>query len=396
MRDFSLPTPNSWENYQGFCSPSECSNFSLSSPESSLAPNPSAREIYEGLMTPDFSDFSVRSTETKGVVERRVVSSQVQATRLAVEVYEQDGLAMESPLYDLIEQITNGFGRLFGGGQFGVVYPGQMSDGTRVLVKIFTRKPSDSSDFGGQFKLQTQLLMRLRQQKLFCTVMPCYEGSRMELILTFMPEGSPGLFAEGTDAIWKPLSWVQRIQTALDVAQGLQYLHYGCKPPIIRGNINMDNAELDRRLEAKFTDFWLSKLIFEMFSNFLLAFSADSSSKYWDPDASEYVNKEDDICNFGIVLCELITGRPAIARDYSKQDIGKTGWMYPLMPFLDESNTVDPRLQGNYDSASVLEAIDIANACMQCKSLKRLAICEVVTRLKACLRRVTEVRKLLA
>ncbi|KAG9441412.1 hypothetical protein H6P81_017266 [Aristolochia fimbriata] len=279
---------SSREIYQGFCSPSEGSRHSASSPEPSLRPPPGAREYYEGLMSPDSRDLSVRSTEiqTRGSISDQ---ASVQGTLLAVEVYQQDGLGTDSPQYDLIDQITtDGFERKFGRGQFGVVYPGQMGDGTNVLVKIFARKPSDSIEFRKQFKLQTELLMRLKTEKLFCTVRSYYQGNRMHLLLEFMPIGSPTRLLQ----VWKPMSREQRSQ--IDVAQGgLQY----CKQPIIRGHVKMNPALPHEGLRAVFTDYWLSKFVFEMFFGFLPTSIVNGTDDYWFPGyaLSDYPNKENEV-----------------------------------------------------------------------------------------------------
>ncbi|XP_065024010.1 probable LRR receptor-like serine/threonine-protein kinase At1g05700 [Musa acuminata AAA Group] len=57
----------------------------------------------------------------------------------------------------------------------------------------------------------------------------------------------------------KVLSWGQRLQIALDAAQGLDYLHKGCKPPTIHRDVKSSNILLSEELEVKIGDFGLSK-----------------------------------------------------------------------------------------------------------------------------------------
>ncbi|WRX35235.1 Protein kinase domain - like 10 [Theobroma cacao] len=60
---------------------------------------------------------------------------------------------------------------------------------------------------------------------------------------------------------YKPLSWIRRVQIALDAANGLEYIHKHTKPYYVHRDVKTSNILLDSNFRAKIADFGLVKLL---------------------------------------------------------------------------------------------------------------------------------------
>ncbi|URE32346.1 receptor-like protein kinase [Musa troglodytarum] len=103
-----------------------------------------------------------------------------------------------------------------------------------------------------------QHLTRVHHKNLVSMVGYCMDGDHLALVYEFMSQGTLKDHVRGTGTA-APLSWEQRLQIALEAALGLEYLHTGCKPPLIHRDVKTTNILLNERLEAKISDFGLSR-----------------------------------------------------------------------------------------------------------------------------------------
>ncbi|KAH9665617.1 protein kinase domain-containing protein [Citrus sinensis] len=281
--------------------------------------------------------------------------------------------------YSEIVDITNNFHRILGKGGFGTVYHGYLADGSEVAIKMLS---ASSSQGPKQFRTEAQLLMRVHHRNLASLVGYCNDGGNVGLVYEYMAYGNlkQYLFDETKEA----LSWKDRLQIAVDAAQGLEYLHHGCKPPIIHRDVKTANILLNEKMQAKLADFGFSK-IFPAESESHISTSIVGTVGYLDPEyyASNRLTEKSDVYSFGIVLLELITGLPAIIRGYNNTHI-----VNRVCPFLERGDVrsiVDPRLEANFDTNSVWKVAETAMECVPSISFQRPTMSHVVTELKKCL-----------
>ncbi|KAI5555558.1 hypothetical protein BDE02_19G090000 [Populus trichocarpa] len=279
--------------------------------------------------------------------------------------------------YTEIVSITNNFQTIIGEGGFGKVYLGNLKDGRQVAVKLF----SQSSRQGyKEFLSEVQLLMIVHHRNLVSLVGYCNEHENMAVVYEYMANGN--LKEQLLENSTNMLNWRERVQIAVDAAQGLEYLHNGCRPPIVHRDLKSSNILLTENLQAKIADFGLSKAFATEGDSHVITDPAGTPG-YIDPEfrASGNLNKKSDVYSFGILLCELITGQPPLIRSHQ----GHTHilqWVSPLVERGDIQSIIDPRLNGEFNTNCAWKALEIALSCVPPTSTQRPDMSDILGELK--------------
>ncbi|KAM3699578.1 hypothetical protein ACB098_05G035800 [Castanea mollissima] len=288
-----------------------------------------------------------------------------------------DSMQRQFSYADLV-RITNNFETVLGKGGSGQVYLGCIDD-TQVAVKVLSLSSVQGYQ---QFQAEVKLLMRVHHRNLTTLVGYCYEGTSMGLVYEYMANGDLEAHLSGKNT--NILGWEARLNIAMEAAQGLEYLHNGCKPPIIHRDVKTTNILLNENFNAKLADFGLSK-IFPTDGTHVSMLSVAGTLGYLDPEysISYRLTEKSDVYSFGVVLLEIITSRPVIERSYENTHISQ--WVRMMLDKGDIQNIVDPRLGGDFNVNSAWKAVEIAMACVSTTSSNRPPMSEVVVRLKECL-----------
>nr|KYP51494.1 Receptor-like protein kinase At3g21340 family [Cajanus cajan] len=282
--------------------------------------------------------------------------------------------------YAEIVKITDNFKTTIGEGGFGKVHFGILQDHTNVAVKVLS--PLSMQGYK-EFRSEVQHLMTVHHRNLVSLIGYCDEGEIKALIYEYMANGNlqKHLSVENPDV----LNWTERLDIAVDAAQGLDYLHNGCKQPLIHRDLKTSNILLDQNMHAKIADFGLCR-----------AFGNDTDSHistrpagtlgYVDPQFQRIgnSNKKSDIYSFGIILLELVTGQKALARVHGK-NIHILHWIVPIVERGDIQSIVDPRLQGEFKVSSAWKFVEIAMLCTSPTAAERPDMSKVLVELKECL-----------
>ncbi|ESQ50531.1 hypothetical protein EUTSA_v10022541mg [Eutrema salsugineum] len=280
--------------------------------------------------------------------------------------------------YSEVVKVTNNFERVLGQGGFGKVYHGVLND-DQVAVKIL----SESSAQGyKEFKAEVELLLRVHHKNLTALIGYCNEDKKMALIYEFMANGTLGDYLSGKKSY--VLSWEERLQISLDAAQGLEYLHNGCKPPIVQRDVKPANILINEKLQAKIADFGLSRSVA------LEGTNQDSTAVagtigYLDPEyhSTQKLSEKSDVYSFGVVLLEVVTGQPVISRSTTTvENRHITDRVELLLSTGDIRGILDPKLGERFDAGSAWKITELAMACASRSSRNRPTMSQVVSELK--------------
>ncbi|KAH7438088.1 hypothetical protein KP509_04G000800 [Ceratopteris richardii] len=219
--------------------------------------------------------------------------------------------------YRDVHKITKGFERQLGKGGFGVVYAGQLLDGTPVAVKKLDSLNQGNKEFKAEVAIMGGIshynLLRLRG---FCA----QKGYRF-LLYDYMDNGSLDQWLFSDHAHRKAqLTWRVRCKIALGIPQGIAYLHNGTRERIIHLDIKPQNILLDSNLEAKVADFGLSRLLKNCETHVMTAMRGTPG--YMAPDwlRKGVIDEKCDVFSFGMLLMEIISGRRNLDNNIEPQE----------------------------------------------------------------------------
>ncbi|KAJ4831580.1 hypothetical protein Tsubulata_049442 [Turnera subulata] len=159
--------------------------------------------------------------------------------------------------YKELKLATNDFddANIIGKGGSATVFRGIAGDGKLYAIK---RLDTLSLQSEREFQNELQILGGIRSPFLVILLGYCVEKNKRLLVYEYVPNKSLQelLFVDGHVS----LTWDRRFSIIVDVAKALEFLHIGCDPPVIHGDIKPSNVLLDFDLRAKISDFGLSRI----------------------------------------------------------------------------------------------------------------------------------------
>ncbi|KAH9306595.1 hypothetical protein KI387_010999, partial [Taxus chinensis] len=166
--------------------------------------------------------------------------------------------------YEELLMATDGFSEanLLGIGAFGKVFKGVLKDGTMVAVKVLNMQREDAYK---SFDRECNVLRRVRHRNLLRIITIYSDPEFKVLIFPLVQNGSlyKVLYRTGEQSSQgqvRKLNLAQRLNIAMDIVRGMEYLHHHCFVQVIHCDLKPGNVLLGEDMTAYLIDFGISRL----------------------------------------------------------------------------------------------------------------------------------------
>ena len=268
---------------------------------------------------------------------------------------------------------------VIGKGGFAEVY-----NNRTVLVAIMRRLASNRDQGQGrtEFVAEIETLSKFRHYNLVVLIGYCDEEGEMILVYDYM---SNGTLADHLYNLGTSLSWNERLKICIGAGRGLDHLHSGCS--IIHRDVKPTNILLDHDFTAKVSDFGLAKHLGHNMSQTHVTTHVKGSFGYFDPSyfTTGRLTKGSDTYAFGVILLEVLSGRPAVEHRLDEDQLCMSTWAQEKIRNGKAGQIVNPYLKGDISEICLKTFVGVVKRCLHHDPKKRLTMSRVVAQLELAL-----------
>lgn len=281
--------------------------------------------------------------------------------------------------YSILKHATNDFNSesKLGEGGFGSVFRGVLPDGVEVAVKQLSAKSQQGND---EFLNEVTLITSVQHRNLVKLRGCCLKGKERLLVYEYLENKS--LHQAMFDKPRMQMDWQTRMKIIDGMARGLAYLHEGCHTRIVHRDIKASNILLDRDLNPKIADFGLARIFSENDTH--VSTRVAGTAGYLAPEYAMrgQLTEKADVFSYGVVVLELISGRPNLDLHVASHATYLLDWAWELY---EEENLID-LLDGAVtwsedDREEALRVVEMALLCTHSRATLRPSMTAVVSML---------------
>ncbi|KAJ6813562.1 lysM domain receptor-like kinase 4 [Iris pallida] len=322
--------------------------------------NKAKEELSSVVMISENTSAVSGEEKDNGVLSERFLSKVSNIGRQSLRVYE----------FEEVRAATEDFSE--GRRIEGSVYRG-VFDGEVAAVKMINRDVSREID----------ILRKISHFNVIKLQGLCFNEGHWFLVFEYAENGSLSSRIFGrTSAV---LSWGQRVQIALDVASGLEYLHGYTEPVYVHKDVRSSNILLDGNMRAKIANFGMAAST--ELAEFAMTRHIVGTQGYMAPEYLQhgFVSPKLDVYAFGVTVAEIITGKDAVSLQRRGEDGLSTldGLTAAAGEEEDEARErmggfIDPQLEGEFPLRSALLVARVIGGCLRKDPGSRPSMAEIV------------------
>ncbi|KAM7470108.1 hypothetical protein LguiA_008291 [Lonicera macranthoides] len=281
-----------------------------------------------------------------------------------------------------LELATDQFSKdnVIGEGGYGVVYRGQLVNGTQVAVKKLFNNLGQAEK---EFSVEVEAIGHVRHKNLVRLLGYCIEGTHRMLVYEYVNNGNLEQWLHGAMRQHGYLTWEARTKVLLGTAKALAYLHEAIEPKVVHRDIKSSNILMDDDFSAKVSDFGLAKLLGAGKSH--ITTRVMGTFGYVAPEYANtgLLNEKSDVYSFGVVLLEAITGRDPVDYGRPAPEVNLVDWLKMMVGSRRSEEVVDPNIETRPSTRALKRALLTALRCVDPDSDKRPKMSQVVRMLES-------------
>ncbi|EXC12819.1 putative LRR receptor-like serine/threonine-protein kinase RLK [Morus notabilis] len=201
-----------------------------------------------------------------------------------------------------MQDLLRASAEILGSGNFGSSYKAALLSGTVMVVKIFKQMNNVGRE---EFQQHMRRIGRLRHRNVLPLVAYYYRKEEKLLVSDYVQKGSLAVHLYGGQG-GGSLDWRTRLKIIKGVANGLKYLHTEL-PTVIaaHGHLKPSNVLLNESYEPLLSDYALIPITNQEHAQQLMV-------AYKSPEYLQHgrITKKTDIWSLGILILEILTGKP--------------------------------------------------------------------------------------
>ncbi|OVA14072.1 Protein kinase domain [Macleaya cordata] len=268
-----------------------------------------------------------------------------------------------------LEVACEDFSNIIGSCPDTLVYKGIMKDGSEIaVISLCVKEEQWTCYLELYFQREVADLAKLNHENTEKLRGYCRESNPFSRMLVFEYASNGTLYEHLHYGEGCQLSWRRRMKIIIGIARGLRYLHTELELPFTISELNSSAVYLTDDFSPKLVDF-------ERWNTVLARLEKNSGSignggalcEFQESLEIFHQDVEDNIFAFGVLLLEIISGRPSYCKDrghlvdWAKEYIG----LSEVMSYL-----VDPELRHfKYDDLKVI--CEVVSLCIESDPTKR-------------------------